>query len=358
MDADAWDRRVAMKKIIVWIVLVLCLIGIVIGVRKWRLSRASAQPAFEEVAVQRRDIKAQILATAEVRPQNRVAVKSPIAGRVEDVLVREGTNVVKGQLLAWVSSSERAALMDAARARGPEELAHWEQLYRPSPLVAPLDGQIINRKVEPGQTVSGADELLILSDRLIVAAQVDETDLAHIKKGQQVEIKLDAFPDATLAGKVDHIAYEAITVNNVTMYKIEVLPDQTPPFLRSGMTANVAFIVAAATNVLAVPLDAVRGDDRGTWVLRRPRAGNNGVITNALNVGLSDGRWIEVESGLQEGDRVLKQDFRLSATAGSSGKNPFMPFSRRPSAGGGRPGRTGGPGRPAGPGGPGGPGGP
>ena len=46
-------------------------------------------------------------------------------------------------------------------------------------------------------------------------------------------------------------------------------------------------------------------------VLRRPRAGNNGVITNALNVGLSDGRWIEVESGLQEGDRVLKQDFRL-----------------------------------------------
>ena len=181
MDADAWDRRVAMKKIIVWIVLVLCLIGIVIGVRKWRLSRASAQPAFEEVAVQRRDIKAQILATAEVRPQNRVAVKSPIAGRVEDVLVREGTNVVKGQLLAWVSSSERAALMDAP-GHAAEELAHWEQLYRPSPLVAPLDGQIINRKVEPGQTVSGADELLILSDRLIVAAQVDETDLAHIKR--------------------------------------------------------------------------------------------------------------------------------------------------------------------------------
>ncbi len=329
-----------MKKTIAWAVLILCLIGIAAGVRKWRLSRTSAQPAFEEVAAQRRDIKAQILATAEVRPQNRVAVKSPIAGRVEDVLVREGTNVVKGQLLAWVSSSERAALMDAARARGPEELAHWEQLYRPSPLVAPLDGQVINRKVEPGQTVSGADELLILSDRLIVAAQVDETDLAHIKKGQQVEITLDAFPEAAMAGQVDHIAYEAVTVNNVTMYKIEVLPARTPPFLRSGMTANVAFIVAAATNALAVPLDSVHGDERGAWVLRRPRAGNSGVITNALNVGLSDGRWIEVESGLQEGDRVLKPDFRLSSGNSNAGKNPFMPFSRRPGpgSGGGRPG--------------------
>ena len=333
-----------MKKILAWAVVLLVLAGLAFGAYRWRQKRQTAATPLEEIRVQRRDLKAQILATAEVKPQNRVAIKSPIAGRIEDVLVREGTNVVKGQILAWVSSSERAALMDGARARGPEELAHWEQLYRPSPLVAPLDGQIINRKVEPGQTVSGADELLILADRLIVAAQVDETDLAHIRLGQAVEITLDAYPAVAMTGRVDHIAYEAVTVNNVTMYRIEVLPESVPSFLRSGMTASVAFLVASVPNALALPLDAVRGREGEAWVLRRPRAGGEGSVTNPVTAGLSDGRWVEFVSGLQEGDRVLAPGFRLAQDPAGPKKNPFMPFGRRPDAGGsGRPRRSGGP---------------
>lgn len=322
-----------MKKILTWIIVVLVVAGIAFVIFERRERRQAAAISMEEIQPQRRNIKALISATAEVKPQNRVAIKSPIAGRIEDVLAREGTNVVKGQLLAWVSSSERAALIDAARARGPEELEHWEQLYRPSPLVAPLDGQIISRKVEPGQTVSGADELLILADRLIVAAQVDETDLAQIRLGQRVEITLDAYPNAAMTGHVDHIAYEAVTVNNVTMYRIEVLPESIPEFLRSGMTAGVAFEIASVTDVLALPVAAVRNVEGQPMVLRRPRAGGDGVMTNAVVAGLSDGKWIEVSSGLSDNDRVLAPGFHLAQDPIGPKKNPFLPFGRRQAAG-------------------------
>ncbi|MFH1684552.1 MAG: efflux RND transporter periplasmic adaptor subunit, partial [Candidatus Margulisiibacteriota bacterium] len=147
-------------------------------------------------------IKAQIPSTGVVEPRNRLEIKPPIAGRVDQVLVSEGQSVRKGQILAWMSSSDRAALLDAARAKGEEEVKKWEDVYKPTPIVAPLNGFIIQRAVEPGQTISTADPILVMADYLIVKAQVDETDIGSIRIGQDVNIELDAYPGQPIAGKV------------------------------------------------------------------------------------------------------------------------------------------------------------
>src|SRR3990167_307221 len=126
---------------------------------------------WDTVRVRRGDIETVVLTTGGVEPQNRVEVKPPIGGRIEDILVREGASVRRGQIVAWMSSTERAALLDAARMKGPEEVARWSELYKPAPLVSPIDGAVIARSVEPGQSVTSADPVVVLSDRLIVKAQ-------------------------------------------------------------------------------------------------------------------------------------------------------------------------------------------
>jgi membrane fusion protein, macrolide-specific efflux system len=302
----------------------------------WYYARAKAgggkggRVEFREVLVSRGDLDVSVLATGTVQPQNRVQIKPPIGGRAEEILVREGERVRKGQILAWMSSSERAALLDAARAKGPEELAHWQDVYKPAPLVAPLDGVIISRDVEPGQSVTSADPVLVMSDRLIVKAQVDETDIARIKVAQQAEINLDAFPDNRIPAKVAHVAYEARSVNSVTVYFVEVLPAKVPEFMRSGMTANVTFTVSRREDVLVLPAEAVRKEDGRDVVLRPNPEGRGRPARAEIKTGITDGKKVEILDGLAEGDKVLVRAFKMPS-GGGPGSSPFSPFG-----GGGR----------------------
>ena len=245
-----------MKRIIYWIIGIIIVAGTASAIWFWR-ARAEKTTPYQEIRVQRDSLATFVLTTGMAQPQNRLEIKSPVAGRVEESLAREGEKVRKGQILAWMSSTERAALMDAARAKGATELAYWEQLYKPTPLVAPLDGDIIARKIEPGQTVTASDILYVMSDRLIIEAQVDETDIGRIVVGQTADITLDAYPQDVIPSKVDQIAYEAKTVNNVTTYLVDVLPGKVPAFLRSGMTANIKVLTAATNRVLVLPSEAV-----------------------------------------------------------------------------------------------------
>jgi len=221
--------------------------------------------------------------------------------------------------------------LDAARAKGPEELAHWEDLYKPAPLVAPLDGLVISRKVEPGQTVTAQDAVLVMSNRLIVKAQVDETDIGKIRPGELAEIVLDAYPQEKVAARVDHVAYEAKTVNNVTIYEVDVVPRRVPDFMRSGMTANVTFLVAQKKDALLLPAEAVRQEEGRSIVLLPNPRGNARPIPKEIETGMSDGKHIEVVSGLDEGDSVLVRAFRLPKGQASQG-SPFSPFGSRPSS--------------------------
>jgi macrolide-specific efflux system membrane fusion protein len=295
------------------------------GYAYWRSTR-DAQPSYREVSVTRGDLRVTILSTGTVGPKNRLEIKAPIPGRAEQVLVEEGQLVKKGQVLAWMSSTERAALIDAARAKGPEELKHWEELYRPTPILAPVNGTIISRNVEAGQTFTSADAVFVMSDYLIVVAQVDETDIAHIRLRQGATIVLDAYADKSLTGKVSDIAFDAKTVNNVTTYSVNILPDRTPAYMRSGMTANVSFVTDSRHGVLLVPAEAVKVRDNRSYVLLAPDRPGGKPVESEIHTGLSDGKHLEVLDGVGEHQRLLVARIRAANSAGGS---PFSPMGRR-----------------------------
>jgi macrolide-specific efflux system membrane fusion protein len=288
-----------------------------------------AAPSYRAVPVARGDISASVLSTGVVQPRNRLEIKVPIPGRVEQVLVEEGQWVTKGAVLAWMSSTERAALLDAARARGPDEVKRWEELYRATPILAPIDGTLILRNVEPGQSFISTDAVFVMSDRLIVVAQVDETDIGQVKLKQAARIELDAYPGQAFDGRVEQIAYDAKTVNNVTTYAVDVLPQKVPGFMRSGMTANVSFQTATRRNVLLVPSEALQSRD-GRSVVLRPGEGKNGAPREQpVETGVSDGRHTEVTAGVAEGETLLAPRLKLTKRNGQAGTNPFMPGRKR-----------------------------
>jgi macrolide-specific efflux system membrane fusion protein len=316
------------KPILKWSLIVVALAGLAaVGASACKGKKKSGAPTYKAVAVKRGSLQLSIKSTGNVQPRNRLEVSPPVSGRVEKMLVREGSYVRKGQTLALISSSERAALLDAARAKGPEELAHWEDLYKATPLLAPMSGQVISRSVEPGQSITTGSVVVVLSDYLIVNAQVDETDIGRIRNGQKATLTLDAYADQPFPARVNQIRYEAKTVNNVTMYEVYVLPKNTPDFMRSGMTANVEFIVDSRENVLLVPSEAIRSRDGKSIVLLKGAEGERPQPTE-VEVGLTDGTQTEVKSGLSEGDQVMVATFSTQS-ADKAGNNPFMP--KRPS---------------------------
>lgn len=301
-------------------------------------SRKSQGGGFRPAPVVRDDLQITVLATGNVQPNNQLSIKPPISGRIEKILIKEGDYVRKGQILVQLSSTERATLLDAARAQGPDALAHWESLYTATPLLSPLSGQIIYLPTVNGQVVSQSDTIMVMSDHLIVNTQVDETDLAQIKIGQEATITLDAYPDQQIDGVVRRISYQSTLVNNVTTYEVDVWPTQVPAFMRSGMTANVTFNVSEKDNILLVPSEAVQqANDGQSYVLKAGAAKGDKPQTITIQTGLTDGKQTEVVSGLNEGDKVLIKTFSAGQVAAPSNSNPFMPNMRRtPGSGGGR----------------------
>ncbi len=321
-----------MKKVLWITVLLLIALG---GFGFWYLKQSKQKESgYESIQVSRGNIQKSILTTGLVQPYNRLEIKPPIAGRAEEVLVEEGDKVQKGQILAWMSSSERATLLDAARAQGPEELKRWEELFKPTPLLAPLSGMIIAKKVQSGQTVTQQDPVLVMSDKLIVKAQVDETDIGEVKLNQKAQIILDAYPQQKIPANVGHIAFEAKVVNNVTVYEVDVVPNQVPEVMRSGMTANVTFYVAERENVLWLPQRAIQKQSTGNFVELGDPKNPEKIQMKAVEVGMNDGRRVEIISGLQEGETVLVKNTDTKGSAAKQGQsNPLSPM------GGGRPAR-------------------
>jgi membrane fusion protein, macrolide-specific efflux system len=270
------------------------------------------------------DIKSFASTTGTVLPQNRLEIKPAISGRVERILVQEGDHVKKGQTLAWMSSVERAALLDAARAQGEAVVKQWEEVYKPTPLIAPIDGDVIVKAVEPGQTVSANDAVLVLSDRLIVKAQFDETDIGKIKIGQPATITLDAYPEIKVKGVVNHISYESQVVSNVSIYEVDILPERVPTQFRSGMTAEVNVQEGSRKNVLTLPLEAVKQDKEGSYVLigqgkdKKPEQ-------KRIIAGLSNDTDIEIISGLDATDKVVIKSKAYQLANPAASKVPFMP---------------------------------
>ncbi|MFA5687643.1 MAG: efflux RND transporter periplasmic adaptor subunit [Kiritimatiellales bacterium] len=281
----------------------------------------AAQNKFTPAAVTLRTLNRTVESTGTVSPENRLQIKPPIAGRLEKLLVDEGEDVVQGQLIAWVSSTERASLLDIARATSEEELKYWEEIYKATPLLSPLSGTVIVRNLEPGQTVTASDAVIVIADRLIVVGQVDETDIGSIVPGQTVNIQLDAYPDSAFQGKVDSIAYDSKMVSNVTMYEVDVRPENIPDFARSGMTATLTFIIERREKVPVVPTSAIQFRDRRNVVLI-PAADGAEPGAVPVRTGISENSFTEILEGLEPGDAILVPQLSLRREAAG---NPFMP---------------------------------
>jgi len=278
--------------------------------------------------------------TGDVVPLNRVEIQPSASGRIEQILVNEGDKIKMGQVLALMSSSDRVAILDAARAMGDEQYKYWQETYKPIKVIAPLDGTIILKNVVEGQTVGQSTVLFAVSDKLIVTANVDESDVGKIQEGQTVSIVLDAYPDQPVRGKVFQILDEGKNQSNVITYVVKIRPENVPPFFKSQMTANIKIEVAKKHGALMIPTVAVTLDE----------AGKTAVITEVIDkkpvykrieTGLDEGDMVEVARGLEEGDTVMfeSKGYKMQQTTG--GTNPLMPgrpgAARGAARSGGRP---------------------
>jgi len=148
-----------------------------------------------------------------------------------------------------------------------------------------------------------------------------------VRVNQKAIITLDAYPEVTIRGVVNHIAYESELVNNVTIYDVDILPEEIPDFLRSGMSANVEVIENEKNNILIIPQMALV-QQGNTFCVNIKDKKNDKVIKREVTTGINDGTNIEITSGLTRDDLIaLKQTDFLKKK--NSGSNPFMPSRKK-----------------------------
>lgn len=304
-----------MKKLLVGILFVAIVVA---GYFYWQKRNGDnpGQLSYETVRVERGNLEIKVLSTGTIQPYTRVEVSSSVSGRIDRVEVDEGDIVKEGDILAWISSEDRIALLDAARsalesaqktndtealkeAKMANEIA--EKAYKPVPLTNSISGEVINRSCEPGQNVSTQSILFVIADRLVASVEVDEADIGKIEVGQETIIELDAFLDERLKGKVTKISREGRLVSDVVVYDVMVDPLKVPRHWASGMTANVEFIVGEKDSVLVIPKSAVKEVEGISLVMvlaDRP-------MPRKIKTGMTDGRSIEVTEGLREGDYII-----------------------------------------------------
>ncbi|MCB4792553.1 MAG: efflux RND transporter periplasmic adaptor subunit [Elusimicrobia bacterium] len=321
-----------MKKLTILIII----LALVTGSGWFLFGKTKKHKSFgsQSVIVTEGTISQTVEATGFVSPLNRVEIRPPMSGRIEKLLVNEGDRVVDGQILAWMSSSDRAAILDAARSRGLEELKRWEDDYKPTPIVAPLSGVIILKNVVVGQTVDPSAVVYAMSDFLIVLAQVDESDIGNVFKEMTARITLDAYPNQSIEGKVFDLLYEGKNVSNVITYGVKVKMKKVPSFFRSQMTANISFIIKSKDKAVLVPVSVVKDMPNGTKQVTVP--GPNGKpVAKEVTTGIESNDKIEITSGLEPGDKVLITRARYTPQQGVQ-SSPLAIGGSRPAGSGGQ----------------------
>lgn len=300
-------------------------IAVAIIIAAISLYQGTKKPAFElkELTPTIQNMADVIAVNGTVEPEKRIEINPPVNGRLEKIFFDEGDNVKAGDILAILSSTDRAALLDAARAQGPEKVAYWERVYNPTPLIAPTRGQIIVRTVEPGQSINTSTPVMVLADTLIIKAQVDETDIGSVKNGQSVLIALDAYPETKVTGKIKHISYESKIINNVTIYEVDIQLDKLPDFFRSGMSANVEIIKAEKKDALTIPESALIYKDNNPMVLVKDSSRNK-YHPAKISLGINQNGQIEITEGITSNDCIIikKKQTKTKQKASSFFKGP------------------------------------
>ena len=218
-------------------------------------------------------------------------------------------------------------------------------------ITAPIDGVVLSKEVEEGQTVASAmttPTLFIIAKDLTdmrVIADIDEADIGGVQSGQRVSFTVDAFPDDVFQGFVTQVRQQATTESNVVTYEVVISARNDALKLKPGLTANVTIFTSEKNNVLAVPTKALRFTPTEVMLAKDETIENvdapqkvwkqEGKVFKAYAVttGTTNGVLTEITSGLKEGDEIITEFSIIggmdeSADAAPGGNNPFMP--RRP----------------------------
>jgi len=219
-------------------------------------------------------------------------------------------------------------------------------------ITSPIDGVVISRAVEEGQTVAAGfstPTLFTIAKDLTemqVIANVDEADIGQVKEGQRVEFAVDAYPDDVFAGTVRQVRLEATTTSNVVTYEVVIDAPNPDLKLKPGLTANTTIYTLEKSGVLAVPSKALKfhpdpqllaslgyevapdtvSAPKKVWTVQGQRLVAAGIIT-----GDSSGDKVEVTDGLAEGQTVaisLSASAQVPAAENNSERSPFMPGPR------------------------------
>lgn len=316
-----------MKKILTVILLVAAAVGGYYFYKKSDREQKTQDTVYKPVKVEYREVKDFVEVTGQIEPLNRVEILPPSSGRIEKIFVEEGSIVESGQVLCLMSSSDRVAILDAARSVSEEEYKKWQEAYKPIKVLAPISGRIILRNIVEGQTVGGSTVLFAMSDKLIAVGSVDESDVGKVKLGQQAFITLDAYPDVTIKGRVFQILDEGKNQNNVIIYKVKINLERVPEFLKSQMTSNIKILVSKK-RILSIPSRAVEYEKDGkSYVISGFDAKKNPLRKEVI-LGKDYDEVVEVKGGLNEGEEVMMKVSKYSKQQLNQGANPFMPQRR------------------------------
>ena len=307
----------------------------------WRMVRAGNQaPTYVTESLHRGTIQLGIIATGNLVPITEVTVGSELSGTTLEVYVDINDRVVTGQPLAKLDTSKLAQLTEASRAavRSAEakvvqaeatvvesdaELARQRALYgiqvsstadletavalstrsradvksalalvgeaqaqvriheydlSKAVIQSPIDGIVLTRSLEPGQTVAAsftAPQLFLIAEkleRLKLEVSIAEADIGRVAKGQKSSFTVDAWPERSYQARVSRVAFGSVVKDNVVTYLAELEVDNDDLSLRPGMTATTDIRVAERTNVFLVPAAALRFDAESTnSVASRPK---------------------------------------------------------------------------------------
>lgn len=365
-----------MRKYLIYGIALLAIFGI--GYKM--LNRSAGGTVYKTQKIENGDIMESITASGTINPLSTVSVGSQASGRIAEIYVDYNSVVKKGQLLALIDQEnakatvqQREAALEIAKAQVNVEennIKYYKKaLNRISKLnaskystekdleaaerdydnavaqltleqaqvkqaqaslnsaqtelsyteiKAPVDGIVISKAVEVGQTVAASfetPELFSVAEDLTkmqIEASVVEADIAKVKEGQKVRFTVDSYADDYFYGTVTQVRNEATTTSNVVTYTVVIGIDNTNMKLKPGMTANVEIITAEEKDVMLVPNQALRFyiddsdnakryKDRGVWIIKN---GHPERVTVKIGVSDDDNTQI-LESTLKIGDEVI-----------------------------------------------------
>ena len=380
------------KKVIITVAIVA--IAAIIAIIAW--PKKSVPVEFEMTDVQPDTIRNSVTATGTIEPVTEVEVGTQVSGIISNIYVDYNSLVKKGQVIAELDKTTLNSELNSARAnlasakseldyqtanykryktlnekglvsRNDYEVAYLDyrkalETYNTTKesvkkaetnigyatITSPIDGVVLSKSVEEGQTVAASfstPELFTIAQDLTnmqVVADVDEADIGDVKEGERVSFTVDAYPDDTFEGEVKQVRQEATTTNNVVTYEVVISAPNADLKLKPGLTANVTIYTAERKGVLSVPSKALRFTPQKETVgkmkiLDAANAKNkvwtiegNSIVAHKVNIGMTDGTNTQIVGGIAEGTKVITG---LNVTGGEEKmpmeaqgeKSPFAP---------------------------------